>query len=126
MTTRTVVAVLGAAAVGLVGSGLALAHDEVASTFPKAGAALPHLPKTVSATYGEPLGRLTSATVTRNGKGNLVASARIDPTNAARAVATLKRPGRRWQPGAYAITWRAVAADGHAQTLKVSFTVTTR
>ena len=68
-------------------------------------------------------GRLASARVTRNGSGNLVKSSRLDPTNAARAVATLRRPGAKWWPATYKVIWKVVAADGHAQTITITFRV---
>ncbi len=123
MTARTLIAVLGAAVCATAVTGVALAHDEAASTSPKKGAALTALPAQVSVTWGEQVGRLNGATVTRNGGGNLVKSARIDPANARRVVATLNRPGKKWQPGSYRVTWRITAADGHKQTLVVPFTV---
>lgn len=124
MTARRLMAVLGAAACATaVTTGVALAHDEAQSTSPKKGAVLSALPAQVSVTWGEPVGRLTGATVTRNGKGNLVKTARIDRSNARKVVATLNRPGARWQAGTYRVTWRITAADGHRQTLVVGFTV---
>lgn len=123
MTARSLIAVLGAAVCATAVTGVALAHDEAASTSPKKGATLSALPAQVSMTWGEPVGRLNGATVTRNGTGNLVKSARIDPANARRVVATLSRPGSRWQPGSYRVTWRITAADGHKQTMVVPFTV---
>ena len=123
MTARRLMAVVGATAVALGATGVALAHDEAGSTTPKKGATLTSLPAQVTVTWGEPVGRLNGATVTRNGKGNLVKSARIDPKNARRVVATLNRPGARYQPGSYKVTWRITASDGHKQTLVVPFTV---
>ncbi len=127
MTARSLVAVLGAVACATaLTTGVALAHDEVAATSPKKGAVLRTLPPTVKVTLGEPVGRLNGVTVTRNGKGNLVKTARIDRSNARRVVATLKRPGRKWQPGTYRVKWRITAADGHRQTLVVQFKVKKR
>lgn len=123
MTARSLIAVLGAAVCATAVTGVALAHDEAASTSPKRGAALSALPAQVSVTWGEPVGRLNGATVTRNGAGNLVKAARIDPANARRVVATLSRPGSSWQPGSYRVIWRITAADGHKQTMVVPFTV---
>ncbi len=123
MTARHVIALLGAAACAAGITGVAVAHDEAASTTPAKGAALASLPSQVSVTWGEPVGRLNGATVTRNGTGNLVKAAKIDPANARRVVATLNRPGKKWQPGTYRVVWRITAADGHRQTLVVPFTV---
>ncbi len=126
MTVRGLIAVLGAAVCATAVTGVAVAHDEAEAAYPKKGAALKKLPPQVRVTWGEPVGRLNRVTVTRNGKGNLVKAARIDRSNARRVVATLKRPGRKWQPGKYRVTWRITAADGHRQTLVVPFTVKKR
>jgi methionine-rich copper-binding protein CopC len=77
-------------------------------------------------TFGETVGRLDRVTVTRNGRGNLVRSSRIAAGNAARVVATLKRPGARWWPGVYRVTWKVTGADGHTQTLTAGFRVVRR
>ena len=112
------------AAVALAGAaGAAVAHDAVRGTTPARGAVLENLPARVSMTFAAPVGRLDAVRITRNGKGNFVKSARVDPRNAARVVATLKRPGARYRPGVWKVTWRVTGADGHKQTLSAGFRV---
>jgi len=111
-------------AVALAGAAeAAVAHDEVAGTTPARGAALQNLPPKVSMTFGEPVGRIGAVRVTRNGTGNFVKSAQIDPRNAARVVATLKRPGQKYRKGTWRVTWRVTGADGHTQTFTAGFRV---
>jgi methionine-rich copper-binding protein CopC len=124
MSARIVAATLAVAACAGIGAGIAIAHDEVEATSPARGAVLTKLPAKVSVTFGETVGRLNSVVVTRNGKGNLVRRSRIHARNAARVVATLKRPGARWWPGTYKVTWKVTGADGHKQTLTAGFRVT--
>ena len=124
MTARIVAAALAVAACAAIGAGVAAAHDEVEATSPVRGAVLTRLPAKVSMTFGETVGRLNAVRVTRNGRGNLVGSSRIDAGNAARVVVTLKRPGVKWWPGTYRVTWRITGADGHRQTLTAGFRVT--
>jgi methionine-rich copper-binding protein CopC len=112
------------AAVALAGAaGAALAHEEVARTTPARAATLQNLPPKVTMTFGEPVGRIDGVRVTRNGKGDFVKTSRIDPRNAARVVATLKRPGGKGRKGLWKVTWRITGADGHAQTFTAGFRV---
>ena len=122
MSMRTRAAAL--AVVALAGAaGVAVAHDAVAGTTPARGAVLRALPAKVSMTFGEPVGRLDTVTITRNGRGDFVRSARIDPRNAARVVAVLKRPGGKGRKGLWKVTWRVTSADGHTQVLTAGFRV---
>ncbi len=112
------------AAVALAGTaGVAVAHDEVQRTTPARGATLQNLPPKVSMTFGETVGRLDRVTVTRNGRGDFVKSSGIDPRNAARVVAVLKRPGAKARKGQWKVTWRVTSADGHKQVLTAAFRV---
>lgn len=112
------------AAVALAGTAaVAVAHDEVRGTTPARGAVLQNLPPKVSMTFGEPVGRLDKVVITRNGTGNFVKSAQIDPRNSARVVATLKRPGGKARAGVWRVTWRITSADGHKQVLTAGFRV---
>jgi methionine-rich copper-binding protein CopC len=112
------------AAVALAGAaGVAAAHDAVERTTPARGAVLENLPAKVSMTFSAPVGRLDAVRITRNGKGNFVRSARVDPRNAARVIATLTRPGARHRTGVWKVTWRVTGADGHKQTLTAGFRV---
>jgi methionine-rich copper-binding protein CopC len=122
MSMRTRAAAL--AVVALAGAaGAALAHDEVEGTTPARGAVLRDLPTKVSMTFGETVGRLDRVTITRNGTGNFVKAAGIDPRNAARVVATIRRPGVRFRKGLWKVTWRVTSADGHKQVLTAGFRV---
>jgi methionine-rich copper-binding protein CopC len=112
------------AAATLAGAaGVAIAHDEVQGTTPARGAVLRNLPPKVSVTFGEPVGRLDRVTITRNGRGNFVKRAAIDPRNAARVVAVLKRPGGKARTGVWKVTWRVTSADGHRQVVTAGFRV---
>lgn len=124
MSARMRAAVLAVAACAAGGAGVAVAHDEVEGTTPARGAVLQNLPPKVSMTFGETLGKLNAVTITRNGRGSFVKSSTIDPRNAARVVATLVRPGARYRPGVWRVTWRVTGADGHKQTLTAGFRVT--
>jgi methionine-rich copper-binding protein CopC len=122
MSLKTRAAAL--AAVALAGAaGVAVAHEEVASTTPARGAVLQNLPAKVTMTFGAPVGRVDGVRITRNGRGDFTKGARIDPRNAARVVATLKRPGKRYRAGLWKVTWRVTGADGHRQTLTAGFRV---
>lgn len=116
-------ALAAVALAGAAGVGVAVAHDEVEGTTPARGAVLRNLPPKVSMTFGEAVGRLDKVTITRNGKGNFLKSAQIDPRNAARVVAVLKRPGGKARRGAWKVTWRVTSADGHKQVLSAGFRV---
>jgi methionine-rich copper-binding protein CopC len=122
MSVKLKVAALAAAA--LVGAaGVAVAHDDVKRTTPARGAVLKNLPPKVSMTFGEAVGRLDTVRITRNGRGNFVKSAQIDPRNASRVVAVLKRPGAKGRKGTWRVTWRITSADGHKQVLTAGFRV---
>jgi methionine-rich copper-binding protein CopC len=112
-----------AAAATLAAAAPALGHSELRSTSPSQGATLSSLPKQVTVTYAEPLGRVTGAKVTRNRRGNLVASVRLSPRDARTVVITLKRPGPKAQTGTYRAAWSVIGADGHRVTGLVAFRV---
>ena len=119
-TTRTIAL---AAALALALPAAAVAHTEVRSSSPRAGATLTRVPTTMAVTFGEPIGRLGTMTMTRNGAGDLVRSARIAPRNAHTALISLKRPGPARQAGRYRLTWRITGADGHRLTGTIAFRV---
>jgi methionine-rich copper-binding protein CopC len=112
-----------AAAAALAVAAPALGHAELRATSPADGATLSGLPKRVTATYGEPMGRVTGARATRNRTGNLVKSARLSPGDARKVVITLKRPGPRSQNGTYRVAWSVIGADGHPQSGLITFRV---
>lgn len=122
-TTRTIALAAACAATLTAGAGVAAAHTEVRSSSPPAGATLTRVPTTMAVTFGEPIGRLGTMTMTRNGAGDLVRSASISPRNARTALISLKRPGPARQVGDYRLTWRITGADGHRVTGTIAFRV---
>lgn len=112
---RTAAALAGASALALA-AGSASAHTEVTSSSPAHGSKPVRPPATMTVTFGEPLLRAGTTTMTRNGVGNLVKSATIAPGDARTVVIALKRPGPRKHAGVYRLRWRATGADGHAVT----------
>jgi methionine-rich copper-binding protein CopC len=125
MTIARRAAVL-AAALAVAAPAVALAHTEVRSSSPRDGAVLARTPAAMAVTFGEPIGRLGTMTMTRNGAGNLVKSARIAPRNARTALIALKRPGAAKQAGRYRLTWRITGADGHRLSGTITFRVRPR
>ena len=101
----------------------ALGHSEVTSSSPAQGAEVKRFPTRMTVSFDDPIGRLGVMTVTRNGAGNLVKSARIAPTNARTALITLKRPGPTKRAGLYRLTWRVTGPDGHAVSGVIVFRV---
>jgi methionine-rich copper-binding protein CopC len=110
---RIVVAATISVAAALGASGTAWAHAALEASAPRQGAVLKRPPARASLTFSEPVGRIVSVRVTRNGRGNLARAARIAPRDAARVVVSLRRPGRRAWAGRYRIVWRVRSADGH-------------
>ena len=86
----------------------AVAHDQLVASRPVDSALLAAPPRTLTLTFSNPLGEPGAFTV-RSPTGEATYRARLDPANARRMIATLP-PG---EPGAYAVTWTAVSADGH-------------
>lgn len=101
----------------------ALAHSDVTSTSPAKGATLTRTPAQMAVTFSDAVGTAGKMTVTRNGAGNLVKSARISPKNGRTVLIRLKRPGAKKQAGTYKLTWRVTGADGHALRGTVTFRV---
>ena len=118
-----VAAVAVAACLAAFGAATALAHDELKSSSPKSGATLARTPAAVTLTFEEPIGKLGAVTATRNGQGGLLKSARTLPTNAAKVVVRLKRPGPKKQAGTYRVSWRITSDDGHPVSGVVTFRV---
>lgn len=122
-TRRGATALAAAALMGAVASAPAAAHTEATSSTPRHGAVLDRVPATITVTFNAPIGRLGTTTVTRNRAGNLVRSARVSPTSTRAIVITLKKPGPAKQAGAYRLSWRVIAADGHTVSGVVAFRV---
>lgn len=110
---RTAAALAGATALALAAT-TATAHTEVTSSSPAHGSKPVRPPATMTITFGEPLLRAGTTTMTRNGSGQLVKSAKVSRANSRTVVLALKRPGPRKWAGVYRLTWRVTGADGHA------------
>ena len=96
----------------------AVAHDELVASRPVDSALLATPPRALTLTFSNPLGEAGGFTV-RSPAGQATYRARLDPRNARRMIARLPPDG----PGAYAVTWTAVSADGHTITGDLAFTV---
>lgn len=103
--------------------GAAVAHSSVVSSSPPAGATLTRAPVAMKVVFSEPIGRLGTMTMSRNGVGNLVRSVAIAPRDRRTALISLKRPGPRNQAGTYRLTWRITGADGHRVSGTIVFRV---
>ncbi len=115
--------VVAAAALLAVVAAPAAGHTDVTSSSPADGAVVDRVPARVVLTFGQTIGGAGAMTLTRNGAGNLVKSARRDPRNARRVLVTLKQPGARKQAGRYRLSWRVSAPDGHAMRGVIAFRV---
>ncbi|HSJ73259.1 MAG TPA: copper resistance CopC family protein [Miltoncostaeaceae bacterium] len=122
-TARAVAAVAAAGCVASLGAATALGHSVVESSTPKQGAKLARTPVTVTLRYDEPIQRIGTITVTRNGRQNLARSSRIAPRDATRITISLRRPGAKNQNGTYRVRWRVTGVDGHTVSGVVSFRV---
>jgi methionine-rich copper-binding protein CopC len=122
MTTRHA-ALLLAASLTLALPAPVLAHTHVISSSPREGARLARVPAVIAVTFGDPIGRLGTMTVTRNGAGDLVRSARIAPRDRSTALIFIKRPGPRKRAGTYRLVWRVTGADGHRVAGTIAFRV---
>jgi methionine-rich copper-binding protein CopC len=96
----------------------AVAHDELVASRPVDSALLAAPPRALALTFSNPLGEAGAFTV-RSPAGQTTYRARLDPANARRMIASLP-PG---EPGAYAVTWTAISADGHTITGDLAFEV---
>ena len=113
------------AALALLSAGIALsvgapalAHTEVLSSGPRAGAVVAHLPSTIVLNFGEPLQRVESATVVRAGV-NHARGSRVSAKNARQVrIAT-----RRDRVGRYTVTVKVVTSDGDHQQVSYRFRV---
>jgi copper resistance protein C len=122
-TTRAVAALAAAGCVASLGAAAALGHSEVESSTPEAGATLARTPATVTLRYDDPIQRIRTITVTRNGQQNLAKASRTAPRNARTIVVTLKGPGPKKQNGTYRVIWRVTGVDGHTVNGVVAFRV---
>jgi copper transport protein len=110
-----------AAAVGLiflVSASPAAAHDLLLSSRPLDSSVLAAPPEALTLTFDQALLRPGSVT-TRGPAGAETQAAHLDPRDARRMIGPIVAGG----PGAYAVSWTAVSADGHTIGGDVSFRV---
>ncbi|MFN8122143.1 MAG: copper resistance protein CopC [Thermoleophilia bacterium] len=117
--TRTIrTAALGAAAMLAVAAPIAMPHAELTKTNPKAGSTVKKLPKVITLTFGEAIGKAFPATVKHDGM-NHASRTRVNPRN--RKQVQIFTSGS--MDATYRVTWRVVSADGHAVRGSFRFTV---
>ena len=108
-------------AAGAVLAPQALAHSGLKGSTPAAGATVKALPATLTITFEETLGRVTSVRLLNARNKDFIATAGLDPRNAARVMA--KTTARSVAPGTYRVQWKVVASDGHSQAGTYTFRV---
>lgn len=96
----------------------ALGHTELVGSSPVDGAVVRSLPGVITLTFGEPIARARSITVTRGGANHLVTFGR-NPKNAAQVRVRTKND----REGRYAVAWKVVGQDGHTITGTFRFRV---
>lgn len=114
--TTTLTALVAAAAVPAVGTGIAFAHAEVKTQYPTRGAAVTAV-KTVSITFDEAF--ITGKVVSVTGPGKLTVTSSL---NAKKTKLTGKLQGAA-KTGTYKVRWRIKADDGDTQTGSWTFRV---
>ena len=115
---RALAAIVGSAALA-IGVPAALAHTEVVSSTPSAGATVKVLPKTIVVNYEGVLVKVGAVTlVGRDGKNHAV-SAKLDPKKKSRVLVTTKNP----ISGRYTLTLTTTGADTHTIKQVVAFRV---
>ena len=114
--------ILAGAALGLVLAAVpavALAHTELVSTSPEAGANLDAAPTEVTLTFDDEIKPDGSEFTVTDADGAEVGQGEIDLTVADRNVLT--GDVTITEPGVYTVSWTAVALDGHADSGTFSF-----
>lgn len=109
---RSVLTVLGAALVGVLGvaaAGPAAAHDELVSTDPAAGATVATAPNQVTLTFTDKAIAVGTEVKVTAPDGSVVSTG--DPQLGATTVAQPLAPAR--PAGTYTVVWRVTSADGH-------------
>lgn len=120
--TRTIrTAALGAAAMLAIAAPIAMPHADLVKTSPKAGATVAKLPKVITLTFNEPIGRAFPATVRHDGM-NHASRTRINPRN--RKQVQIFTTGNMAET--YTVRWRVTSADGHGIRGSFRFTVSDR
>lgn len=113
--TRTIrTAALGAAVMLAVAAPAAMPHAELTKTNPKAGSTVTKLPKVITLTFGEAIGKAFPATVKHEGM-NHAGRTRVNPRN--RRQVQIFTTGN--MDATFRVTWKVTSADGH--TVRGSF-----
>lgn len=108
--TRTIrTAAFGAALALAVGAPAAMPHAALVKTNPKAGAKVKSLPKVITLTFNEAIGRAFPATV-KHDTMNHASRTRVNPRN--RRQVQIFTAGNMAET--FTVRWRVVSADGHA------------
>ena len=100
----------------------ALAHTELVSSTPKAGATVSRLPATLKLRFSEPPLRIVSVKLVGPGKRNHAKRARFNPRNAKQVMVTTTRRAA----GAYTLRLELTAPDGDPQAVTLAFRVKRR
>ena len=100
-----------------VPSGVALAHTVLKTSNIEAGATLAELPPNLELTFGKPVG-LAKVEIVRSGIDKT-----IDVSVPRKMASTHKVDLPELPAGAYTLSWRAVAQDGHIMKGEISFTL---
>jgi copper resistance protein C len=101
----------------------ALAHPELQSAEPAAGAAMPTSPKQIRITFNESVLPQFSGVEVKDQAGKVIATgkATTDPVNKKLLVVPIEES---LPPGAYKVEWHAVSGDTHRVKGNYSFSVT--
>lgn len=105
---------------GLALAGAAAGHTDTVSSAPRDGAELATAPPRVTVTYASPLGAAGSARV-RVGGRDVAGPPRLAAADARRLIIPLRAGAA--PPGAYAVSWTVVGADGHTLAGELAFRV---
>ncbi|MGE0027292.1 MAG: copper resistance protein CopC [Thermoleophilia bacterium] len=120
MTARTVLTAAMAAAALAGAAAPAFAHDELASSSPKRGATVAHLPATVKLNFTEAVPRVVGARLLVAGsKTNRARKAKLNPANARQVLITTTGDA----VGQYTVVAHIIAPDGDAQAVVYRFRV---
>lgn len=108
-------------AIALLAGAQAQAHAKLVSSTPADGATVA-APKEIVMTFSEKLEpKFSGATVTMPAMNNMAAPAKVSV--AKDGMTMTATPAQPLAPGAYTVSWHAVAADTHRMEGKFSFTV---
>jgi methionine-rich copper-binding protein CopC len=118
MTTIAAVTMIAASLL----AGAALAHPELRSAEPAAGAAAATSPKQIKITFSEAVIPQLSGAEVKDQAGKTIATgkASVDPANRKELVVPVNEP---LPPGDYKVEWHAVSDDTHRVKGSYSFSV---